>query len=62
MLAHPAITSAIIGPRTSEQLHSQLSSVDVTLDTDLLTKIDEIVPPGTIINPADNSYLPWTGR
>ena len=62
VLAHPAITSAIIGPRTSQQFHSQLSSADVTLDVDLLTKIDDIVPPGTIINPADNSYSPWTGR
>ena len=62
VLAHSAITSAIIGPRTSQQFHSQLSSADVTLDVDLLTKIDDVVPPGTIINPADNSYSPWTGR
>ncbi|WP_017935350.1 aldo/keto reductase [Nocardioides sp. Iso805N] len=53
---HPAVTSAIIGPRTMEQLESQLSSADVTLADDVLDRIDQIVAPGVTINPDDNSY------
>lgn len=53
---HPAVTSAIIGPRTTEQLESQLSSADVTLGDDVLDRIDQIVAPGVTINPDDNSY------
>lgn len=53
---HPAVTSAIIGPRTMQQLESQLASADVTLSVDLLDRIDELVPPGVTINPDDNSY------
>ena len=55
---HPAVTSAIIGPRTMEQLDSQLGAVDVTLDDAVLDRIDEIVPPGTNLNPADAGYTP----
>ncbi|WP_435110975.1 aldo/keto reductase [Nocardiopsis synnemataformans] len=53
---HPAVTSAIIGPRTMEQLDSQLPAADVTLTTEVLDRIDALVAPGTTINPADNSY------
>jgi aryl-alcohol dehydrogenase-like predicted oxidoreductase len=53
---HPAVTSAIIGPRTIEQLDSQLSAADVQLDTALLDRIDEIVRPGVNLNPADTRY------
>jgi aryl-alcohol dehydrogenase-like predicted oxidoreductase len=56
VLSHPAITSAIIGPRTMEQLEGQLSGADVVLDDPMLDRIDAIVPPGTTINPADNSW------
>jgi aryl-alcohol dehydrogenase-like predicted oxidoreductase len=56
VLNHPAITSAIIGPRTMEQFESQLAAADVTLDDAVLDRIDEIVPPGTTVNPADNSF------
>ena len=56
VLSHPAITAALIGPRTMEQLESQLAAADVTLDEAILDRIDEIVPPGLTINPADNSY------
>ena len=55
VLNHPAITAALIGPRTMEQLESQLAAADVVLDEAVLDRIDEIVPPGTTINPADNS-------
>ena len=43
---HPAVTSAIIGPRTMEQLDSQLPAAGVTLDAAVLDRIDEIVTPG----------------
>jgi aryl-alcohol dehydrogenase-like predicted oxidoreductase len=56
VLRHPAITSAIIGPRTMEQLESQLAAADVVLDDALLDRIDEIVPPGTNVNPADGGW------
>jgi aryl-alcohol dehydrogenase-like predicted oxidoreductase len=55
---HPAVTSAIIGPRTMDQLTSQLGAVDVPLDADLLDRIDEIVPPGTNFGWADAGYTP----
>ena len=56
VLSHPAITAALIGPRTMEQLESQLAAADVALDEAVLDRIDEIVLPGTTINPADNSW------
>jgi aryl-alcohol dehydrogenase-like predicted oxidoreductase len=56
VLNHPAITSAILGPRTMEHLQSQLAAADVTLSEDMLDRIDEIVPPGTTVNPVDNSF------
>jgi aryl-alcohol dehydrogenase-like predicted oxidoreductase len=58
VLRHPAVTSAIIGPRTMEQLESQLDAADLVLDDDLLDQIDDVVPPGTNLNPADNGWLP----
>ena len=54
--SHPAITSPLIGPRTMEQLETQLAAADVVLDQAVLDRIDEIVPPGLTINPADNSW------
>jgi aryl-alcohol dehydrogenase-like predicted oxidoreductase len=53
---HPAVTSAIIGPRTMEQLESQVPAADVALDPAILDRIDEIVQPGVNLNPADTSY------
>jgi aryl-alcohol dehydrogenase-like predicted oxidoreductase len=58
VINHPAITSAIIGPRTMEQLTSQLGAADLELTADILDRIDEIVPPGTNINDADAGYQP----
>src|SRR4051794_12332947 len=52
--AHPAVTSVLIGPRTQEQLDSLLPAADIELSDDLLDCIDEIVPPGTELDPADN--------
>ena len=56
VLHHPAVTSAIIGPRTMDQLEDQLSAHEVALSDDVLDRIDEIVPPGTNLNPADAGY------
>jgi aryl-alcohol dehydrogenase-like predicted oxidoreductase len=56
VLNHPAVTAPIIGPRTMEQFESQLAAADVGLDAVVLDRIDEIVPPGTTINPVDNSF------
>jgi aryl-alcohol dehydrogenase-like predicted oxidoreductase len=56
VINHPGVTSAIIGPRTMEQLDSQLPAADVVLDTATLDRIDDIVKPGVVINPADTSY------
>ncbi len=56
VLTHPGITSAIIGPRTMDQLEGQLAATDVVLEPDVLDRIDEIVAPGTTVNPVDNSF------
>ncbi|MFB7336948.1 aldo/keto reductase [Streptomyces adustus] len=56
VINHPGVTSAIIGPRTMEQLEAFLPAADVTLSADVLDRIDEIVAPGVTVNPADNSY------
>jgi aryl-alcohol dehydrogenase-like predicted oxidoreductase len=58
VLEHPAVTSAIIGPRTMEHLESQLTAADIRLDTSVLDRIDELVPPGTNVNPGDAGYIP----
>ena len=57
VLRHPTITAPIIGPRTMEHLESQLAAADVVLSDDVLDRIDEIVPPGTTLNPADNGWV-----
>ena len=57
-MAHPAVTAPIIGPRTMEQLESQLGAAELTLPGDVLDRIDEIVPPGTTISDADRGYVP----
>jgi aryl-alcohol dehydrogenase-like predicted oxidoreductase len=56
VIRHPAVTAAIIGPRTMEQLESQLGAADVTLEDAVLDRIDEIVVPGTNVNPADAGW------
>ena len=58
VVQHPAVTAAIIGPRTMEQLESQLSGAGVQLGAGVLDRIDEIVPPGTNFNPADSGWVP----
>ena len=58
VLNHPAVSAAIIGPRTMEQLESQLGAADVRLDQELLDRIDEIVRPGTNFSFADAGWTP----
>jgi aryl-alcohol dehydrogenase-like predicted oxidoreductase len=60
VVEHPAVTAAIIGPRTLDHLDSQLPAADVKLSQGVLDQIDEIVPPGTNPNPADAGWTnPW---
>lgn len=53
---HPAVTSAIIGPRTMEHLDTYLAADGIDLSSDVLDRIDQIVPPGVTINVADNMW------
>jgi aryl-alcohol dehydrogenase-like predicted oxidoreductase len=56
VIRHPAVTSAIIGPRTMEHLDGYLAADGIELPSDVLDRIDEIVPPGVTINVADNMW------
>jgi aryl-alcohol dehydrogenase-like predicted oxidoreductase len=56
VINHPAVTAAIIGPRTIEHLESQLPAAGVSLEPALLDRIDEIVAPGVTINAADDGF------
>jgi len=56
VIRHPAVTAAIIGPRTMEHLESQLTAADVELSDDVLDRIDEIVPPGVNLNHTDAGW------
>lgn len=57
-IAHPGVTSALLGARTMEQLDDLLAGMDVVLTDDVLDRIDEIVPPGTDIGTLDQAYVP----
>ena len=60
VLAHPAVTSSIIGPRKMEQLTDLLDGADVVLDAEILDAIDELVAPGTTVEEADRGWqAPW---
>jgi aryl-alcohol dehydrogenase (NADP+) len=59
VLSHPAITSALIGPRTPEQLDDLLAGMKVTLNDEILDEIDKIAPAGVDIAPLEQSaYVP----
>lgn len=62
VLAHPGVTSALIGPRTMAHLDDLLAGVEVALDDDLLDRIDKIVPPGTDVGTLDMAYQPAIER
>jgi aryl-alcohol dehydrogenase-like predicted oxidoreductase len=57
-IAHPNVTSALIGPRTAEHLDDLLAGLEVRLTDELLDRIDEIVPPGTDIGTLDQAFVP----
>lgn len=57
-IAHPGVTSALIGPRSMEQLDDLLAGADVALTDEVLDRIDAIVPPGTDVGRLDQQYDP----
>jgi aryl-alcohol dehydrogenase-like predicted oxidoreductase len=57
-IAHPGVTSALLGARTMDQLDGLLAGLDVTLTDDVLDRIDEIVPPGTDVGALDQAFQP----
>ena len=60
VINHPAVTAAIIGPRTIEHLESQLGAAERRLSPEILDRIDEIVAPGVNVNPSDRGWdPPW---
>jgi aryl-alcohol dehydrogenase-like predicted oxidoreductase len=58
VLTHPGVTSALIGPRTMEQLDDLLAGVEAAVGDDVLDQIDKIVPPGTDVGTLDMAYQP----
>jgi aryl-alcohol dehydrogenase-like predicted oxidoreductase len=56
VVAHPAVTCAIIGPRTMDHLDGYLAADGIRLSADVLDRIDQIVPPAVTINVADNMW------
>jgi aryl-alcohol dehydrogenase-like predicted oxidoreductase len=52
-LAHPAVSTALVGPRTVEQLAALLAAADVRISDEVLDRIDSIVAPGLDVDPAD---------
>ena len=58
VVAHPGVTSAILGPRTIEHLDDYLAGADLVLTDDVLDQIDAIVPPGTDVGQLDMAYNP----
>ena len=58
VMAHPGVTSAILGPRTMEQLDDLLAGAETRLSDEVLDRIDAIVPPGTDVAPNAAAYVP----
>lgn len=57
-ITHPGVTSALIGPRSMEQLDDLLAGSDVVLSDEVLDRIDAIVAPGTDVGLLDQQYAP----
>jgi len=57
-IAHPGVTTALLGPRTMGHLDDLLAGLDVTLSDEVLDRIDEIIPPGTDVGTLDQAYVP----
>ncbi|SDS10486.1 aldo/keto reductase [Bradyrhizobium canariense] len=58
VMAHPGVTSAILGPRTMQHLDDLLAGAEVRLSDDVLDRIDQIVPPGTDVGLNEAAYTP----
>jgi len=58
VMAHPGVTSAILGPRTMQQLDDLLAGAGVVLSDEILDQIDEIVAPGADAGPMGAAYVP----
>ena len=58
VVEHPAITAALLGPRTEDQLDDLLGAADVSLDHGTLDAIDEVVGPGVMVNQTDSGWTP----
>ena len=58
VMAHRGVTSAILGPRTMEQLDDLLAGAETRLSDEILDRIDQIVPPGTDVAPNAANYQP----
>jgi len=58
VVAHPAVTSAIIGPRTMQQLDDVLAGAELGLDDEILDRIDQVVPPGVTVGLQEAGYKP----
>ncbi|MCU1404891.1 MAG: putative oxidoreductase, aldo/keto reductase family protein [Glaciihabitans sp.] len=56
-LAHPDVTSVIVGPRTLEHLGAYLDAADTVLTTEILDAIDAITAPGTAYVERDNGII-----
>ena len=57
-VSHPGVTSAILGPRTMEQLDDLLAGAEAVLPDEVLDAIDRIVPPGTDVGIDAANYVP----
>ncbi len=58
VMAHPGVTSAILGPRTMQHLDDLLAGAGVRLSDDVLDRVDQIAPPGTDIGLNEAAYNP----
>jgi aryl-alcohol dehydrogenase-like predicted oxidoreductase len=58
VMAHPGVTSAILGPRTLQHLDDLLAGADVVLSDEILDRIDEAAAPGTDAGPMGALYTP----
>ena len=56
VMAHPGVTSAILGPRTMQHLNDLLAGANVVINDEILDRIDKIVPPGTDVGPLEAGY------
>jgi aryl-alcohol dehydrogenase-like predicted oxidoreductase len=57
-IAHPGVSSALLGPRTMAQLDDLIAGLDVALSDEILDRIDEVVPPGTDVGTLDQANVP----